>query len=141
MRTQKLPHTYIARLHAPPPLFQLSQKCRNSIFSKITPTVPPKPNQATPTPIPPDREMRVTTHHNIETSASDVRVQNPTRLLPPMIPKSIPNHPTPQPPPPTPHHTTTQLLGLGLPPQSSHNKLTTSTVNLDTYIPIPNQPK
>ena len=79
--------------------YEAIPKMQNSIFSKITPTVPPKPNQTTPTHILHDREMRVPTHHNIDTRASDVRVQEPTRLRPPVIKKSIPirNKP-PQPP-------------------------------------------
>ena len=80
-------------------------------------------------------------NHNIDTYASDVRVRDPTRLRPPMIPKSILNHPTPPTPPQPPHHTMTQPLGLGLKPQSYHAKIPTSPVNLDTHIPLPHQTK
>ena len=120
----------------PVPIIPTIPRMKKSIFSKITPTVLSKPYQATPTPIPPDIEMRVPKHHNIGTHASDVRVQDSTRLWPPMIPKSIPNHPTPP-----PHHTMTQPLVLGLLPQISHAKLPTSSVNLVTPIPLIHQPK
>ena len=108
-------------------------KMQNSIFSKIKPTVLSQPDQSTQTPIPPYREMRLPTNHNIDTHVSDVRVQDLTRLRTPVIPKSISNHLTPPPPSPPPYHTLEKPLRLGLPPQSYHAKLLNSPVDLGTH--------